>query len=427
MKGIIMENQENNMSELDQLKAQYETLKQQFDQQEIVNDRLIKSATQTDVDFFAKYRKTALIAYPILAVLGFAYYAYLGQWAFAISFFLLLAVMIVVEMWLTRNTRRQVMENADLLTLSKNMQKLKTGYAIYTTLILIAGLMFVTAVTLNKIVSLRLYGPQIKEAIWSLGFAMVLMLGFAILAYRSFVGHCNNVLRQIDAMNSDHPVRNNRPFWCFLCAVTLLCTISGLLFYNAIDSVVYTRADNDLSSEGKLGIWEIYADTNVFEKDVALCMEQWQQGDSIVLMTGKSGMVTKDIEETTGLSCNEGKGQLVKLYALKETTSEGPVISSAVLDGKPIIKRIEHGPYRNRKPERLGVFVNMTPEASQLWLDFTQKAEESEAPCRAALCLDGMVYQEWAVVGAISTGAFFVTSIWTKDEVEAFCKRLIKQ
>ena len=40
-----MENQNNNnLSELDQLKAQYETLKQQFDQQEIVNDRLMKSS-----------------------------------------------------------------------------------------------------------------------------------------------------------------------------------------------------------------------------------------------------------------------------------------------------------------------------------------------------------------------------------------------
>ena len=40
-----MENQNNhNLSELDQLKAQYETLKEQFDQQEIVNDRLMKSS-----------------------------------------------------------------------------------------------------------------------------------------------------------------------------------------------------------------------------------------------------------------------------------------------------------------------------------------------------------------------------------------------
>ena len=38
-----MENQDNNnLSELERLKADYETLKQQFEKQEIVNDRLMK-------------------------------------------------------------------------------------------------------------------------------------------------------------------------------------------------------------------------------------------------------------------------------------------------------------------------------------------------------------------------------------------------
>lgn len=48
-----MENNENNnLNELGQLKAQYETLKQQFDQQEIVNDRLMKSSIKSNVDFY---------------------------------------------------------------------------------------------------------------------------------------------------------------------------------------------------------------------------------------------------------------------------------------------------------------------------------------------------------------------------------------
>ena len=52
-----MEQQENNnLSELDQLKAQYETLKQQFDQQEIVNDRLMKSSIKNSVNFYKRYR-----------------------------------------------------------------------------------------------------------------------------------------------------------------------------------------------------------------------------------------------------------------------------------------------------------------------------------------------------------------------------------
>ena len=68
-----MENQENNnQNELDLLKAQYEELKQRFEQQEIVNERLMKSTIQDNANYFSRYRKTVMIAYPILAVLGFA-------------------------------------------------------------------------------------------------------------------------------------------------------------------------------------------------------------------------------------------------------------------------------------------------------------------------------------------------------------------
>ena len=124
-----MENQENNnQNELDQLKAQYEELKQRFEQQEIVNERLMKSTIQDNANYFSRYRKTVMIAYPILAVLGFAYFTFLGELLpFGLSFLLLMVFSIVFELWLTRNVKRQAMENTDLLTLSKNMQKDKAG------------------------------------------------------------------------------------------------------------------------------------------------------------------------------------------------------------------------------------------------------------------------------------------------------------
>ena len=66
-----MKNQENNnLSELDQLKAQYETLKQQFDQQEIVNDRLMKSSIKHSTDFYKRYRWLQVVLYPLLALIG---------------------------------------------------------------------------------------------------------------------------------------------------------------------------------------------------------------------------------------------------------------------------------------------------------------------------------------------------------------------
>ena len=66
-----MENQNNNnFSELDQLKAQYETLKEQFDQQEIVNDRLMKSSIKHSADFYGRYRRMQIILYPLAAIIG---------------------------------------------------------------------------------------------------------------------------------------------------------------------------------------------------------------------------------------------------------------------------------------------------------------------------------------------------------------------
>ena len=119
-----MEN--NNLNELEQLKAEYETLKDRLDQQEIINDRLMKSAIQTNVDYFTRNRKTAMILYPIMAVLMYIYFDCMGIWSLGLIIALLLGVCTFVELWLTRNTRQQVVENADLLTLSKNMQQLKT-------------------------------------------------------------------------------------------------------------------------------------------------------------------------------------------------------------------------------------------------------------------------------------------------------------
>ena len=360
-----MDNQENNnMSELDQLKAQYETLKQQFEQQEIVNDRLIKSATQTDVDFFAKYRKTALIAYPILAVLGFAYYAFWGQWAFAIGFFLLLAVMIVVEMRLTRKTRRQVMENADLLTLSQNMQKLKTGYAIYTTLIILVGFLFVTAVTIEKIDSLQLHGPQFMDKIWSLGFAMVLMLVFAILAYRNFVGHCNNVIRQIDTIEGRPTSKKSYIYWYFLGGLILVIVGSMFLIYQLGKPTVYTRPENDTTSEGKMEIRVIDDSVSYFH------------------------------------------------------------ISSGA--GQPMVQTVTCSSRLFRKEDKpTAIIVYLTPQASVLWHIFTSDMKGH----RAALFMDEEVVQEWYIQSAIENGCFFINAdpSWSKDELEDFCNRLIKQ
>ena len=412
-----MENQENNnLNELDQLKAQYEELKQRFEQQEIVNERLMKSTIQDNANYFSRYRKTVMIAYPILAVLGFAYFTFLGELLpFGLSFLLLMVFSIVFELWLTRNVKRQAMENADLLTLSKNMQKLKSGYAVYTVFIMTLGFMFVLVHILKNNGYLTSAIAEYNmvsnyNAIWSICFVGLLLLTFAILAYRNFVGHCNDVIRQIGSYDGKPQPKSLRTFLLFLGSMIVVFGIGILLVHFALRPTTYVRAENDFTSEGKLEFWEVYADTIVSPNDTKIIMEQWMQSDSIVVM--KSELPADENQQNS------------RIFALKKTTSQGPAISSNVMGGKPIIQSVETSGSSQNEEDYVPIIVRLTPDASQLWSQFTREI----AGHNTALVINGVVVQEWYVQCEINNGQLFIMQKRTSDdELEEFCEMLVRQ
>ena len=427
-----MENQDNNnLNELEQLKAQYETLKERFDQQEIINDKLVKSVIQTNTDFFVRNRKISLIFGPILALLGFAVYAFSGYWTFGICLLLLVGLLIGVELWLTRNTRQKVMENSDLLTLSKNMQQLKTGYSIFIVSILVIAFLFVAFFTFKKLESQDaatslnlLYGSGFFRVIWSLGFTGLLLLLFAIMCYRNYVGHCNNVIRQIDAIEGRPTTKKNMTFWYFLGMLVLVLTAGIFLTYQMIRPVTYSRPENNLTTEGRLEIWEIYADTNIAEKGVPGLMEYWQLDDSLVVMKAQEPKTELGLGKDSDHAWKSDTyaGDLARLYALRKSTSEGPAISSTIMGNKPMVRSVLCGKYR--KHAETPIVVSLTPEASQLWYQFTSDVTGH----KAALVIDGAVIQDWQIMCGIETGTFFIMRNYSsKDEMKAFCKRLIQQ
>lgn len=412
-----MENQENNnLNELDQLKAQYEELKQRFEQQEIVNERLMKSTIQDNVNYFSRYRKTVMIAYPILAVLGFAYFTFLGELLpFGLSFLLLMVFSIVFELWLTRNVKRQAMENADLLTLSKNMQKLKSGYAVYTVFIMALGFMFVLVHILKNKGYLTSAIAEYNmvpnyNAIWTICFVGLLLLTFAILAYRNFIGHCNDVIRQIESYDGKPQPRSPRTFLLFLGSMIVVFGIGVLLVHFALRPTIYARAENDLSTEGKLEFWEVYADTIVSPDSTKIVMEQWLQSDSVVVM--KSELPADENQQNS------------RIFALKKATSQGPAISSDVMGGKPIIQSVETSGSNQNEEDYVPIIVRLTPDASQLWSQFTKEI----AGHNTALVINGVVAQEWFVQCEINNGQLFIMQKRTSDdELKEFCEMLVRQ
>jgi predicted P-loop ATPase/GTPase len=323
-----MEN--NNLNELEQLKAQYETLKQQFDQQEIVNKRLMKSAIQTNFDFFERNRKVAMFVYPIIAVLMYIYLEVMGFRTSAIILVILMAIATFVELWLTRNTRQHVVDNSDLLTLSQNMQKLKTGYSIYVVIWLFVCFVFAVAFTFQYATN---QGITLTNAMWVLCFMGMLLLVFGIVAYRTFVGHCNNVIRQIDAIEGRPTTKKNMTFWYFMGSLTALIVVGLLIFYQLLKPTVYTRAENDMNTAGTLEFKVLDVDTMVFDNEGkpiinSITFNYRKNGEStliIVRMTPEGGKTWYQFT-TAAQGHNIGlflDGELVQKYYIQNAIDNG--------------------------------------------------------------------------------------------------------
>ena len=412
-----MENNENNnLNELDQLKAQYETLKQQFDQQEIVNDRLMKSSIRHSTDFYKRYRWLQVVLYPLAAFFGWLIITWnLGNHLSAKVFWVAFcATCLVIELLLTRKLQLKTLENDDLLTLSNQARGFKRLFATFTILNYSTGF----------VLFLGLLLAWIGNGVPNLGGVMVVfciaivfffLVGIAEIRYKT--KPCDEIIHQIEAADTScdkKPRWDRKQRWCCIALIAVFLGFDiwgGYLFAKHLklvgDTFSYERAEGDLSTKGSLEIWEIYNLTLVSDKARFLETTMVEDNDSLVYRWSA---------DTTELA----------LYTLKKTTEVGPAISSAVLGGKPLVKRLETGPYK--EGTFTAIMLELMPEATILFKRMTEDALLQPQPVNIAVVIDGQVYQEWRIANAVCS-AFFINANpnWSKDEVEAFCKRLIKQ
>ena len=412
-----MEQQENNnLSELDQLKAQYETLKQQFDQQEIVNDRLMKSSIKKSVNFYKRYRWFSVVGFPLLMLIGLLIIKWdFGNHLSAKVFWVTLCITcMVIELLLTRKLQLKTLENDDLLTLSNQARGFKKLFAIYiflnysTSLILISGLLL--ARMGNGVPNMGAV-----KIVFSIAIVFFVLLGIAEIRYKT--KPCDEIIHQIEAAETscDKKPRLDPKQKRFLIAMIVVFLgfdiWGGYLFAKHLklvgDTFRYERAEGDLSTKGSLEIWEIYNLTWVSDKARFLETTMVEDNDSLVYRWSA---------DTTELV----------LYTLKKTTEVGPAISSAVLGGKPLVKRLETGPYK--EGTFTAIMLELMPEATILFRRLTEEALLQPQPVNIAVVIDGQVYQEWRIANAVCS-AFFINANpnWSKEEVDAFCNRLIKQ
>ena len=412
-----MENNENNnLNELEQLKAQYETLKEQLDQQEIVNDRLMKSSIDHSVGFYKRYRWVQIFLYPIVAFFGLLIIKWdLGNHLSAKVFWLVYClVCLVIELLLTSKLQAKTLENDDLLTLSNRARGFKKLFAIFTILNYSTGLVLFLGLLLGWIGN---GVPNLGAVMVVFCIAMVFFVLVGIAEIRYKTKPCDEIIRQIETAETP---RDKKPRWDRKqrwCCIALIAVFLGFDIWGGYliakhfklvgDTLQYERAEGDLTTKGSLEIWEIYNRTTVSDKARFLETTVVEDNDSLAYRWSA---------DTTELV----------LYTLKKTTEAGPAISSAVLGGKPLVKRLETGPYK--EGTFTAIMLELMPEATILFKRMTEDALLQPQPVNIAVVIDGQVYQEWRIANAVCS-AFFINANpnWSKGEVEAFCNMLIQQ
>lgn len=409
-----MEN--NNQNELEQLKAQYETLKEQLDQQEIVNDRLMKSSVKHSVDFYKRYRWLQVISYPFLAFLGLVFFNWYLDGSFSAKVFWVTFCLagLIIELLLTRKLQLKTLENEDLLTLSNHARGFKRLFSLFLILNYSTVMIVVGGFLMSKI------GEGVANlgvAMLLLGIVMVFVIIVGIWEVRFKTRPCDEIVRQLEAIETPtekKPVFYMNQRWFIIAMMVVYLGLDvwcGYLFAKHLklvgDTFRYERAEGDSSTKGSLEIWEIYNLTWVADKARFLETTMAEDNDSLVYRWSA---------DTTELA----------LYTLKKTTEVGPAISSAVLGGKPLVKRLETGPYK--EGTFTAIMLELMPEATILFKRMTEDALLQPQPVNIAVVIDGQVYQEWRIANAVCS-AFFINANpnWSKEEVETFCKQLIRQ
>ncbi len=409
-----MEN--NNLNELEQLKAQYETLKEQLDQQEIVNDRLMKSSVKHSVDFYKRYRWLQVISYPFLAFLGLVFFNWYLDGSFSAKVFWVTFCLVglIIELLLTRKLQLKTLENEDLLTLSNHARGFKRLFSLFLILNYSTVMIAVGGFLMSKI------GKGVANlgvAMLLLGIVMVFVIIIGIWEIRFKTRPCDEIVRQLEAIGTPtekKPVFYKNQKWFIIVMMVVYLGLDvwcGYQFAKHLklvgDTFRYERAEGDLSTKGSLEIWEIYNLTWVADKARFLETTMAEDNDSLVYRWSA---------DTTELA----------LYTLKKTTEVGPAISSAVLGGKPLVKRLETGPYK--EGTFTAIMLELMPEATILFKRMTEDALLQPQPVNIAVVIDGQVYQEWRIANAVCS-AFFINANpnWSKEEVETFCKQLIRQ
>lgn len=125
-----MENENLNTSaELEQMRKEYDLLKNKFAQQSIVNERLLKESMKRKLTWLDKEEREEYIYAGVAIALSPSFHLAFNASGWFIAFTVLLMLFCAfMNWWMHRNVHARHIEQQDLLTVAKNVKQLRKGY-----------------------------------------------------------------------------------------------------------------------------------------------------------------------------------------------------------------------------------------------------------------------------------------------------------
>ena len=183
--------------ELDQMRQDYAALKERFDRQQIINDRLMEKAFKSNVRWLSADRLSGLIAgaLGIPLIIAISIIKHIDWWFPAVwSIFIVIVIWAMLRMY--RNLSKETLYEDDILSATKKVKRFKQQYHRF----------FFVSMTAAVILA-GSYAPTVYHS-WSTpeqGTKMVLFLVLLVvvlsiigyLFYKRLMRACDSIIEQL--------------------------------------------------------------------------------------------------------------------------------------------------------------------------------------------------------------------------------------
>ena len=182
--------------ELDQMRQDYADLKERFDKQQIINEKLMQNAMKKDVRrlFLSKKSIPGVIALLIIAVI--LCYVQGFDWWVPLSLIIYGTLTIPGVFWVYKGIREETIYNGDILSTTEALRKFKKRYIVLVAVICILFFAFVVIATLYM-TSMNIS----TELMWRRGILIAILCVVTIaLEYYSakrLLNACDNIIDRL--------------------------------------------------------------------------------------------------------------------------------------------------------------------------------------------------------------------------------------